>query len=180
VLRHPVFAAIPLHSDEELRDLLGAEVVERVEVHAWPLSCVQRLQLADGRRLAYKSQLPPTVEPDFYAAAASPLLPGFRDLGSAGDARIMTLDWLDATRARPSPPRSSASPGSCGCSGRSRVRSTCSPAAASRCWTAGRPRPRPGSAELGSGWRAGLCAVLPAARPARPPRTRPGAARIAG
>jgi hypothetical protein len=38
VLCHPIFA-VPLHSDEELRDLLGAEVVERVEVHAWPLSC---------------------------------------------------------------------------------------------------------------------------------------------
>lgn len=101
VLRHPVFPAIPLHSDEELRDLLGSEITERVEVHAWPLSCVQRLQLADGRRLAYKSQLPPTVEPDFYAAAISPLLPGFRDLGPAGDARIMTLDWLDGPLLAP-------------------------------------------------------------------------------
>lgn len=101
VLRHPVFAAIPLHSDEELRDLLGAEVIERVEVHAWPLSCVQRLQLADGRRLAYKSQLPPTVEPGFYAAASSPLLPAFRDLGAAGNARVMTVDWLDAPPLKP-------------------------------------------------------------------------------
>jgi Phosphotransferase enzyme family len=101
VLRHPVFGAIPLHSDDELRDLLGSQIVERIEVHAWPLSCVQCLQLADGRRLAYKSQLPPTVEPDFYAAASSPLLPGFRDLGAAGDARIMTLDWLDAPLLAP-------------------------------------------------------------------------------
>jgi hypothetical protein len=101
VLRHPRFAAIPLHSDEELLDLLGAAVVDRVDVHAWPLSRVQRLELADGRRLAYKSQLPPTVEPDFYAAATSPLLPGFRDLGRAGAARIMALDWLDAPLLAP-------------------------------------------------------------------------------
>jgi hypothetical protein len=93
---HPIFTDLVLHSDDELGDLLGAPVAERVPVHAWPLSCVERVTLADGRIFAYKSQLPPTVEPDFYAAAASPLLPGHRPLGALGAAQTMVLDWIDA------------------------------------------------------------------------------------
>ena len=77
---HPVFADILLHADDELAAALDSDIVERETIHVWPLSCVQRLLLGDGTRLIYKSQLPPTVEPEFYARAASPLLPGHRTL----------------------------------------------------------------------------------------------------
>jgi hypothetical protein len=93
--RHPVFKDLPLHSDAELSALLGAAIVERSQVHAWPLSSVERVRLADGRTLAYKSQLPPTVEPAFYSAVASPLLPGHRSLGALGAAQTMVLEWID-------------------------------------------------------------------------------------
>jgi hypothetical protein len=64
---------VPL-SDGQLADALGTGVVERTEVHRWPLSSVQRLRLEDGTVLAYKAQLQPSVETAFYAAARSPLL----------------------------------------------------------------------------------------------------------
>jgi hypothetical protein len=63
-----------LDDDAELAALLGSAVVHRATLHEWPLSCVQRLRLADGRSLVYKVQGEPTVEPDFYARARSRLL----------------------------------------------------------------------------------------------------------
>jgi aminoglycoside phosphotransferase (APT) family kinase protein len=38
------------------------------------------------------------VEPEFYARAASPLLPGHRSLGRLDGCATMTLDWIDAPR----------------------------------------------------------------------------------
>src|SRR5207247_10946534 len=75
---HPIFTNILMHSDDELAERLGVEIVEREMIHAWPLSCVQRLLLADGTKRIYKSQLPPTVEPEFYVSASTPLLPDHR------------------------------------------------------------------------------------------------------
>jgi len=95
-----------LHTDDELTRLLGQPIRERTTIHQWPLSIVQCLTLTDGTRLAYKSQLPPTVEPEFYARAASPLLTRCRDLGVLGDCHILVLDWIetrvaiDVTHAR--------------------------------------------------------------------------------
>jgi hypothetical protein len=63
-----------LDDDDELGALLGSPVVERTTLREWPLSCVQRLRLADGRSLVYKVQGEPTVEPDFNARARSPVL----------------------------------------------------------------------------------------------------------
>ena len=71
--RHPHFD-LWLHDDDELRQWLGSEVHRRETVHEWPLSCVQRLYLADGSTRIYKVQAPPTVEPEFYAHAAGALL----------------------------------------------------------------------------------------------------------
>jgi hypothetical protein len=87
---------IDRHGDDELEALLGSQIVERLLVHEWPLSSVERLRLADGRTLAYKSQLPPTVEPSFYPAATSPLLPAHQRLGRLGESETMTLEWIDA------------------------------------------------------------------------------------
>jgi hypothetical protein len=64
-----------MHDDDELASLAGGEIVERVTLHEWPLSCVQRLTLAGGRRLIYKTQYGPTVEPEVYARVRSDLLP---------------------------------------------------------------------------------------------------------
>jgi hypothetical protein len=61
---------------------------------------VQRLHLDDGRRLAYKSQLPPTVEAAYYERASSPLLPGHRALGRLGDCETLAVEWVDAPLLR--------------------------------------------------------------------------------
>ncbi|GAA5027690.1 hypothetical protein GCM10023317_75850 [Actinopolymorpha pittospori] len=82
--------------DAELAKVVGAEVASRTTIHAWPLSWVQRLEFTDGRTFAYKSQLPPTVEPEFYQAATSPLLLGHRVLDRYADCRTILIDWLDA------------------------------------------------------------------------------------
>lgn len=61
-----------LHDDKELVSLIKSNVLERVTLHEWPLSCVQRLATSDGRKLIYKSHgcslsaFGPTVESEFY------------------------------------------------------------------------------------------------------------------
>ena len=72
--RHEYFD-LWLHDDDELGPLVQGEIVERVTLHEWPLSSVQRLTLSGGRTLIYKSQFGPTVESEFYARASSNLLP---------------------------------------------------------------------------------------------------------
>jgi hypothetical protein len=95
VVRHPLFKRLVLHSDSELAQALGANIIERETMHQWPLSCVQRLLLDNGRKLAYKSQLPPNVETEFYAKLSSTLLPGHRWLMKIGNCDMMTVDWAD-------------------------------------------------------------------------------------
>jgi hypothetical protein len=97
---HPFFTDILMHSDDELAETLGSGIVERETIHQWPLSCVQRLRLGDGRKLIYKSQLPPTVEPEFYESASSPLLPGHRLLERLGACATMVFDWIEAPLLR--------------------------------------------------------------------------------
>lgn len=83
---------VPL-TDDELAGALGVEVAERLDVHRWPLSCVQRLLLADGTSLAYKAQLQPSVETQFYAVARSPLLVPARVL-SEGPCSHLVIAWV--------------------------------------------------------------------------------------
>ena len=71
--RHPHFD-LWLHDDNELRPWLDFAVIHRETLNAWPLSCVERLHLADGSTRIYKVQAPPTVEPEFYARATGALL----------------------------------------------------------------------------------------------------------
>jgi Phosphotransferase enzyme family len=97
---HPIFTNIRMHSDDELAQTLGVEIAERETIHQWPLSCVQRLRLADGTKRVYKSQLPPTVEPAFYESASSPLLPRHRMLDRLGECDTMTFEWIDAPLLR--------------------------------------------------------------------------------
>jgi hypothetical protein len=97
---HPAYTDILLHSDDELVKTLATGITERETIHAWPLSCVQRLLLADGTKLIYKAQLPPTVEPQFYERASSALLPGHRLLGTLRNCVTMVIDWIDAPLLR--------------------------------------------------------------------------------
>jgi len=97
---HPFYKDILLHSDAELTELLSSRIIERETIHEWPLSCVQKLLLDDGTKLIYKSQLPPTVEAQFYENATTDLLPGHRLLGHLGHCQVMTIEWIDAPLLR--------------------------------------------------------------------------------
>jgi hypothetical protein len=102
---HPFFD-LWLHSDRELEALLQGEIAERETIHEWPLSCVQRVVICDGRRYAYKSQRPPSVEAQFYRSARSELLPGARTLYERDGHACLLIDWIGAPRIealQPSP-----------------------------------------------------------------------------
>ena len=58
MITHPTLTGILLHSDQELASLLGAGILCRNTIHEWPLSCVQKVTLDNGKQLIYKSQLP--------------------------------------------------------------------------------------------------------------------------
>jgi hypothetical protein len=85
-----------LHDDGELELLVQSDVLERVTLHEWPLSCVQRLALADDRKLIYKTQFGPTVEPEFYANARSSLLPSAQTIYRSEGHVCMLLEYVDA------------------------------------------------------------------------------------
>jgi len=93
---HPNFDLL-LHSDAELAAHLGAPIVERVTLHQWSLSCVQRVTLAGGRRLVYKSQSQPSVENAFYRAARSPLLIDSEPLWADDRHSASLTAWLDSS-----------------------------------------------------------------------------------
>jgi Ser/Thr protein kinase RdoA (MazF antagonist) len=95
-LHHPELQGLAQPDDAALGVALGAGVVERRTVHAWPLSWVQRVTLADGRRFAVKAQRPPTVEPAFYAAARSPLLAPHVALPDVEGCAVLAVEWIDA------------------------------------------------------------------------------------
>jgi len=92
--RHPYFD-LWLHGTPELAQHLGAEIVERTTIHDWPLSSVQMLQLTDGRRVIYKSQLRATsVESDFYTEVNRDRV----DLTAHWRARLPRADLLGAVK----------------------------------------------------------------------------------
>jgi hypothetical protein len=97
---HPDFD-LQVHTDAELEAALGEALVERTTVHLWPLSSVERLTTVSGRPFAYKAQREPTVEPEFFAAARTTLLPGGYTLLQR-DARQATvlIPWLTAPTLR--------------------------------------------------------------------------------
>jgi hypothetical protein len=96
--RHRHFDLL-LHEDEELGELLGDRVVSRKDLHEWPLSCVQEVCTAGGRRLVYKAQREPSVEPAFYSAARSSLLAAAEVLHDDGMHTCMAVDYIDAPLA---------------------------------------------------------------------------------
>ncbi|MBN1977611.1 MAG: phosphotransferase [Anaerolineae bacterium] len=96
--QHPYFD-LRLHGDDELASLMGSKVSERVTLHEWPLSCVQRLVLADGRRLIYKAQFGPTVESAFYANAKSELLPWAETIYERDGHVCMLIEFVEGPLA---------------------------------------------------------------------------------
>lgn len=97
VPRHPYFADLTVPSDTELADALGSAVVSRSELQSWPLAATEKIDLHDGRRFVCKTQLPPTVEAQFYATARSPLLAPCQDLGMFGTSHALVIDWVDGS-----------------------------------------------------------------------------------
>jgi len=93
--QHPYFELF-LHTDAELETLLQANIVERVTLHEWPLSCVQRITTSDGRRQVYKVQYGPFVEAQFYAHARSQLLLAAKTIYQSGGHAAMLIEYVDA------------------------------------------------------------------------------------
>jgi len=89
-----------LHDDDELGPLVQSDVVERVTLHEWPLSCVQQLILAGGRKLIYKTQFGPTVESEFYASARSGLLPAAQTIYKSDGHVCMLIEFIKAPRVK--------------------------------------------------------------------------------
>ena len=94
---HPYFD-LRLHSDQELRAIVGSAITARTTLHEWPLSCVQRLHLADGRTVIYKSQYGPTVEAAFYRHATSSLLISAQTLYEEDGHVALLFDEITAPR----------------------------------------------------------------------------------
>jgi thiamine kinase-like enzyme len=97
MLKHPWFDLL-LHTDDELSLLLNSVITERVTLHEWPLSCVQRIQTADGQRWIYKTQTGPSVEAQFYEQAQLDLLIPARTIYQQDGHVTMLLEYIDAPR----------------------------------------------------------------------------------
>ncbi len=89
-----------LHHDEELSSLVRANIVERVTLHEWPLSCVQRLSASDGRQIIYKAQFGPTVESEFYANASSKLLVSAETVYRSNGYACLLIEFIAGPLAR--------------------------------------------------------------------------------
>lgn len=72
-MKKHAFFDLYLHSDAALEANLGRRISERVTLHEWPLSRVERIITTSGSWV-YKTQRPPSLEAAFYDAARSDLL----------------------------------------------------------------------------------------------------------
>jgi hypothetical protein len=97
MIAHPYFR-LHLHTDEELKQLLNSRLTGRTTIHEWPLSCIQKLELEDGRMLIYKSQYGPSVEAQFYRSAVSPLLIHGETIFTDQGYTAMIFEYLNAPR----------------------------------------------------------------------------------
>lgn len=95
--KHPRYD-LWLHDDVELESHIGSPVLKRTTLHEWPLSLVQKLVLADRRKLIYKTQYGPTVEPEFYASARSRLLPTAETLWQSNSRSCMLMEFIEGPR----------------------------------------------------------------------------------
>jgi hypothetical protein len=94
--RHKYFNLL-MHDDEELEQILHAEIIERRTLHEWPLSCVEQLLTSEGNKWVYKSQFGPTVEPSFYTNARSGLLVAGKTLHTSEAGFVnMLFEFIEA------------------------------------------------------------------------------------
>ncbi|MBB3126876.1 aminoglycoside/choline kinase family phosphotransferase [Paenibacillus rhizosphaerae] len=100
--RHPSFELL-LHDDEELAGYLGSPISQRITIHEWPLSCVQRIVTEQGDRHIYKVQAPPTLEAQFYARAQSLLLVSVRVIEAKDNMTAMLMEEIQAPRLKDIP-----------------------------------------------------------------------------
>lgn len=98
--KHEYWDRVLMHDDDELTQHIGSTIAERVTIHEWPLSCVQRITTADGSKLIYKAQGGANAcsEPDFYAGARSSLLPKAETLYRNNENSCMLLEFIDGQR----------------------------------------------------------------------------------
>jgi hypothetical protein len=92
-----------VHSTNELEYLLGERIAAREQMHAWPLSCVELITTAAGKRLVYKVQREPTVEPEFFARASTTLLPACTILQRDAQQAAVLFPFLEAPTLRDQP-----------------------------------------------------------------------------
>ncbi|AZN41340.1 phosphotransferase [Paenibacillus albus] len=95
--KHPFFD-LWLHDDDELARLLSSSVEERVKLHEWPLSSVERVRTTNGNSCIYKVQAQPTIEASFYAQARSKLLVSVRTIEAERGMTVMIMEDVDAPR----------------------------------------------------------------------------------
>ncbi|MGD9723394.1 MAG: phosphotransferase [Pirellulales bacterium] len=91
------------HDDQELAAALGSPIVRRLLLQQWPLSRVEIVECADGRKIVYKTQAAPTVEPQFYHHARSPLVVEAQSLDVPSGPPALLLRYVEAARLGDSP-----------------------------------------------------------------------------
>jgi hypothetical protein len=89
-----------VHTTDELENEIGERIISREQMHAWPLSSVESLTTAAGERFVYKVQREPTVEPEFFARAATRLLPSYTILQRDARQAALLLPFLDLPTLR--------------------------------------------------------------------------------
>ena len=90
--KHPYFDLL-LHDDSELSAIIGGQITERITLHEWPGSCVQKI-VTDTGQWVYKSQRGHSVEAEFYANARSPLLPAAQTIYQSNDHFCLLIDYI--------------------------------------------------------------------------------------
>ncbi|MBN2617464.1 MAG: phosphotransferase [Spirochaetales bacterium] len=84
-----------LHEDSELTELLGSRIIDRVTLHEWPNSCVQKLLLDNNKRLIYKYQSGGDTESRFYEDVSSSILPKTKTLWRDDWFSCMVIEYIE-------------------------------------------------------------------------------------
>ena len=83
-----------LHSTDSIQEAIGRGVISRTTIHQWQLSVVQKLVFDDQSIYAYKANLPPSVENDFYRRSNTDLLPEHIQLPQVASTQGLLLKWI--------------------------------------------------------------------------------------
>ena len=83
-----------LHSTDSIQEAIGRGVISRTTIHQWQLSVVQKLVFDDQSIYAYKANLPPSVENEFYRRSNTDLLPEHIQLPQVASTQGLLLKWI--------------------------------------------------------------------------------------